>query len=232
MISLRRSQERRHIKSAQQDTWLTFDPESHVDPMRNGFHALESLNEEHPGPEMGLSPHRQGTIEIITYVRTGALIHQQVPGGMSPIGTGEFHHTRGHNGSVNHSVNASLIETASIFKCCITLDRPDLEPLLQQKRFPQADREGVLQLVVSPDGAKASLRIDPDVRVYSSVLLMGHHLIHELYRDRGAWLHVVKGRILLQDQYLGTGDGAALDHEAAVSFTAQQPSEILLFDLA
>ena len=232
MITLRRSDQRRHIKSASQDTWLTFDPESHVDPMRHGFHALESLNEEHPAPEMGLLNHRQGDIEIITYVRTGTLIQQKNPGRMGRIQAGEFQHTRAGGGVEHRSLNASLVETANVFQSCITLDRPDLKPLQQLKHYPLSDREGILKLVVSPDGGEKSLRIHPDVRMYSSVLLLGHHLIHELDKGRGAWLHVVKGRIQLRDYYLGTGDGAALDHEAVVSFTAQQPSEIILFDLA
>ena len=66
----------------------------------------------------------------------------------------------------------------------------------------------------------------------SSVLLLGQHLIHEMGAGRGAWLHVVKGQIQLRDHCLSTGDGAALDGEAAVSFTAQEPTEILLFDVA
>lgn len=232
MIAYRRSEERRHIKNDQQDTWLTFDPESQVDAMQRGFHSLESLNEEHPGPEMGLSPHRQGNMEVITYVQKGALVQQMSRGAMARIQTGEFQHTRAGRGVVHRSVNASLTETAHVLQSCITLDRADLDVLHQLERFPVTDREGALRLVVSPDGANRSLRIHPDARLYSSVLLPGHHIIHELDTGRGAWLHVVKGRIRLRDHFLGAGDGAALDHEAAVSFTAQQPSEVLLFDLA
>jgi redox-sensitive bicupin YhaK (pirin superfamily) len=68
--------------------------------------------------------------------------------------------------------------------------------------------------------------------MYSAVLLPGCHLVHEFEGARTGWLHVVDGRILLQDQSLRTGDGAALIGEVAASFTAQEPSEILLFDLA
>ena len=57
-------------------------------------------------------------------------------------------------------------------------------------------------------------------------------MVHEFQGGRTGWLHVIKGRILLQDRSLRTGDGAALIDEAAASFTAQEPSEILLFDLA
>ena len=69
---------------------------------------------------------------------------------------------------------------------------------------------------------------------------VSHGLIYQPITDegfwaekgRGAWLHVVKGRILLREFNLGTGDAAALENEAAISFTAQEPAEVLLFDLA
>lgn len=232
MITLRKSEARRHIKSAHQDTWLTFDPESQVDPMRHGFHGLESLNEEHPGPEMGLLRHRPGDLEVITYVHEGTLIHQARMGELDRIQAGEFQHTRAGRGVVHRSINASLTGVANIFQSCLTLDRPDLDPRQQRKSFTPAEREGVLRIVASPDGSEDSLRIHPDIRMYSSLLQLGHHLIHKLGQGRGAWLQVVKGRIQLGDHSLVAGDGAALDHEAAVSIKAQLKSEILLFDLA
>jgi redox-sensitive bicupin YhaK (pirin superfamily) len=94
-----------------------------------------------------------------------------------------------------------------------------------------AERRGVLRLILSPDGRNQSLRLRQNARVYSSILESGHHVIHELGAGRGAWLHVVSGRIQLIDHVLGTGDGASLVDEAAVSLTAKEASEILLFDL-
>ena len=74
MITLRKAENRRLLRRrGLQDTWMTFDPENRVDPLRDGFHALESLNEETLGPGMGLHPHVQEDVEIITYVREGIL---------------------------------------------------------------------------------------------------------------------------------------------------------------
>jgi len=58
----------------------------------------------------------------------------------------------------------------------------------------------------------------------------GHHIVHELLRGRRAWLHVVQGEVTLGDRVLGAGDGAGVSIERAVSFTAQERSEILLLD--
>jgi redox-sensitive bicupin YhaK (pirin superfamily) len=232
MITLLKSEHRRHVKSGVHDTWMTFDPEDFSDPLRRGFHALTSLNEEKLAPEMGLYPHSPEDVEIITYVREGSLVHQDNSGVLGHLGAGEFQHTSARRGIRHRALNDSIIYTAHVFQSCITPGGVESPSHQEQKRFPIADRDGILRLVVSPDGREASLRIDQDVRMYSSVLLDGQHLIHELGSGRGAWLQIVKGRILLRGHDLRIGDGAALDGEASVSFTAREPAEILLFDLA
>jgi redox-sensitive bicupin YhaK (pirin superfamily) len=67
--------------------------------------------------------------------------------------------------------------------------------------------------------------------MYSTYLHTGNHIIHELKPRRSAWLHLVKGEILVNQLPLQTGDGIGFSEEKSVSFTAQKPSEILLFDL-
>jgi redox-sensitive bicupin YhaK (pirin superfamily) len=232
MITVRRSGARRRLKSDTQDTWLTFDPEDASDVYRNGFRALEALNEESPNSEMSLHPHREEDLEIVTYVREGAIIHQNAAGILGRLQAGEFQRTSACHSIRHRVINGSLLNPAHVFQSCITPDGSEFEPGTEQKRFPVADRKGVLRLIASSDGRGGSLRIHQDVHMYSSILLVGHHLIHELSPGRAAWLHVVKGRVALQNLVLGTGDAAALEAEVAVSFTAQVPSEILLFNLA
>lgn len=232
MITLRRSGDRRHLKRGLSDTWMTFDPENQVDPLRRGFHALASLNEERLGPESGLHPHPQEDLEIITYVREGVLIHQDETGGLGKLGPGEFQRSNVGRGIRHRALNGSLVDAAHVFQSSLAAKGPTPRPLQQQRRFPQADREGALRIVVSPDGIRGSLPILQDVRLYSSILLLGHHLIHELASGRGVWLQVVKGRIRLSGLELGAGDGAALENVSSISFTAQEAAEILLFDLA
>jgi len=232
MITIRKSEERRHIQSRVQNTWMTFDPEDGKDPLCRGFRALESLNEEHVAPEMGLHPHAQKELDLITYVREGSLIHQDEAGGFAREEAGEFQRRRVSIRMQSHALNGSLTDTAHVFQSGLTPDRTALGTNQEQRRFYTAERTGTLKLVASQGGQRASLALDQDVRVYSAILLPGCHLVHEFEGGRTAWLHVVKGRILLQDRSLRAGDGAALIDEVAASLTAQEPSEILLFDLA
>jgi hypothetical protein len=94
-----------------------------------------------------------------------------------------------------------------------------------------AERRGLLCVVASPDGRTGSLHVHQDIRIYSTLLDAGQHVVHELRPGRGAWLHVVSGEATLGDLVLGTGDGVGLSGEPAVSFTAREATEILLVDL-
>jgi len=231
MLTVRKSEQRRHIQSERQNTWMTFDPENVVDPLRRGFRGLESLNEERAAPVMGLHPDAQEDVELITYVREGAIIPQDEAGTLGRMGAGEFKRRNLSSRIRYPAVNGSLTETAHVFQSGLKPDSLAPGTIPEQKRFYTAERTGTLRLVASQGGKKDSLSLDQDVRVYSSILLQGSHLIHEFEGGRTAWLHVVRGRILLQDLSLRTGDGVSLVDEAAASFTAQEPSEILLFDL-
>jgi len=232
VITLRRSEDRRHLKRGLSDTWMTFDPENPIDPLRQGFHALELLNEELLAPEMGSDPRHRDDLEIITYVHEGALVYQDDCGALGRLESGEFQRTNLRRGLRDRTLNGSPIDASHIFQGGIAARGMALEPTQEKRRFPIADREGVLRLVVGPDQRPTSLPIQSDVRLYSSILLLGHHLIHPLESGRGGWLHVITGRIRLGPFDLRVGDAAALENEAAISFTAQEPAEVLLFDLA
>ena len=227
MIVLRRSEERRHVRSRARDTWMSFDPNRPADPFRRGFHALETLNEDLLSSDRSLFPSPRSGVDVVTYVQEGTWI-RPVAGHLE---AGEFERASDPRGPLPASPETS-VSTARVFQGCITATAVAPGPALERRRFPRADREGILRLVVSPDGRENSLRVRQDVRLYSSVLLPGHHLIHELAEGRGAWLQVVAGSVRLRDHQLGAGDGAALEGEPAVALTACGASEILLFDLA
>lgn len=231
MITVRRSERRRRIRSGSQDSLLAFDPGDPADPFRRGFRTLEAFNEETPVREMSLHSHTEEDIDIVTYVREGALIIQDHSGELGRIKAGEFQRTSASRDRRQRVINGSVLNPTQVFQSCITPDGNGFEPGTEQKRFPVADRKGVLRLVASPDGRNGSLRIHQDVQMYSSILPVGHHQVHELSQGRAAWLHVVKGRVALGDHFLGTGDAAGLEDERAVSFTAVVPCEILLFSL-
>lgn len=232
MLTLRKGTSRRHIVRAGHETWMTFDPDIRQDPLHDGFRALQGLNEDRLAPGARIPPHSWQDMEILTYVLDGLLVHEDDLGHAGIIRSGEFQHMSAGGGIRHSRFNGSLIDQAHVFECWVRPDTQGLPPDCAQRRFPAADRKRTFCLVASPDSLQSSFRIRQDALVYSSLPNRGCHLIHELRPGRQAWLHVVRGRIQLLHLDLIAGDGVAFLDELAVSVTALEPSELLLFDLA
>ena len=211
---------------------MTFDRDSPTDPLRRGFRTLESLNEERLAPGVGFLLQPLKDLEVLTYVQEGTLMAEEPSGRNRALEVGECRHSSARSGTRRWVVNRSPTDYVHAFQSWTTPGAKDSRFRDEQKRFPVAERRGILRIMASPDGKDESLRMRQDIRIYSSLMDPGHHLIHELAPGRAAWIHVVKGRIQLVDHILRAGDGAALVDEPAVSWTAQEASEILLFDLA
>jgi hypothetical protein len=232
MITIRRSAERRHIDTENQKTWMTFDHENQADPLQNGFGALKIFNEEILKPGRTFVLQTQKDMVIVTYLHEGVMVFNRPQQGKSGLmRAGDFHLAETQAGVKQFSLNVSPDDEARLFQSGFAPGAGVAEPDGENKRFTLADRKGILKLIASPDGKDDSLKIRQDVEMYSTLIHKGNHMVHELKPGRNAWLHVVKGKIDLADLQLLVGDGAGFSVEIAVSFTAQEPTEILLFNL-
>jgi redox-sensitive bicupin YhaK (pirin superfamily) len=231
MITVRRANERHHVRRHKQELWLTFNAQDRTDPLADGFGALEILNEDRLPPGAGGPLHPHHDAEIVTYVFEGALAHEDLIGRSGVIHAGEFQRMTAGRGIRHSETNASRTDWAHVFQIWLHPSEAGLEPSHEHKRFCAAERRGILCIVASPDGRRGSLRIHQDALIYSAMLDPGQHLVHELSRWRSAWLHVVRGEVTLGDVVLTTGDGAGITADRAVSITAREDTEILLLDL-
>jgi quercetin 2,3-dioxygenase len=223
MIQFQKSQSRRHSIQGGVETWQSCDA--------GAFRTLESFREECLAPGASFEFVPAHSLEVLTTVLTGTLVLWDSGGRSISLETGECHRSGAKPGALQRGVNGSLQDPARIFQFLITPDRKAVQMPAAKRRFPLADRRGVLRLLVSRSGRDASLRLRQDASVYSAILDPGHHLVHPIAPSRGAWLHVVSGRLQLADYVLEAGDAVSLVEEAAVSMTSQGPSEILLLDL-
>ncbi len=211
---------------------MTFDRENEADPLRNGFGVLKILNEEVLTPGKAFILRTPKDMVVVTYIHEGVVIYYDPQENNSLLRQGSFHRINVPADAEQSMAGASRTGDAHVFRSEFTPGVGVLEPGGQKKHFTLAERKGALRLIASSSGKEASLKLQQDVEMYSTLLSQGNHIIHELKPWRNAWLHVVKGRISLDELELRTGDGAGFTGERCVSFTAQEPAEILLFDLA
>jgi quercetin 2,3-dioxygenase len=210
---------------------MTFCPQDQADPLADGFGSLELLDEHRLPRGAGVPRQVRHDAEIVTYVREGALAYEDSLGCSGVIQAGEFQRMTAGRGIRHGETNASRSDWAHVFQIWLRPSQAGLEPGREQKRFSAAERRGGLCVVASPDARRGSLRVHQDALMFSAMLDSGQHLVHELPPGRLAWLHVVRGAVTIGDLVLVAGDGVGVTDEPAVSLTAREATEILLFDL-
>lgn len=234
MLTIRRSDERGHFDFGWLDTRHTFSFGEYHDPKYMGFRALRVINEDvvRGGRGFGTHPHRD--MEIVTYVLSGALAHQDSMGNGSTIRPGDMQRMSAGTGVTHSERNASSEEPVHLLQIWLLPAQAGTPPSYEQRAFPEAEKRGRLRLVAAADGREGAVTIAQDVALYASVLAPAECVSHELAPARHAWVQVVRGTVTVNGQPLTAGDGAALSDERHVSIAAgtDLASEILLFDLA
>lgn len=232
MIRIRKSAERGHFDFGWLNTFHTFSFDRYYDPDHMAFRSLRVINEDRVAPAGGFPTHSHRDMEIITYILEGALRHQDSMGNGSVIRPGDVQRMTAGTGVAHSEFNDSKSEPVHLLQIWILPNQHNLTPGYEQKAFSREERLGQLRLIASPDGRSGSVRINQDAKVYASILDTGQEIEHPMAEPRHAWLQVARGSVMVNDETLGQGDGAAISDEGSVRLSSVEPAEILLFDLA
>jgi redox-sensitive bicupin YhaK (pirin superfamily) len=232
MIVRRPANERGRTKIGWLDSWHSFSFGDYYDPAHVEFRSLRVLNDDRiaAGQGFGMHPHRD--MEIITYMVSGALEHKDSLGTGSVIRPGEVQRMSAGTGIRHSEFNPSPTTPAHLLQIWLMPEQHGLTPSYEQKEFPEGERHNRWRLVASRDGRDGSVIIHQDAAMYVTNLDAGEEVNHSLSRGRHAWLQIVRGRVTLNGEPLKTGDGAAVSDETALAVTANEPAELVLFDLA
>ncbi len=232
MIHVRKSNERGHANHGWLDSHHTFSFADYHDPEAMGFRALRVINEDRVQPGQGFGTHGHRDMEILSYVLEGGLAHKDSTGGGGVIRPGDVQRMSAGSGVMHSEFNASRAEPVHFLQIWLVPDRRGITPGYEQKHFPPEQRQGQLRLIASPDAAEGSVKIHQDARLYGTLLGKGDSVTHTLAHGRHAWVQVARGRVRLGDVVLAAGDGAAISDERSLTLSGDEPSEVLLFDLA
>lgn len=232
MITVRRGDERKHVRRRQREAWLTFAAQDQSTLVPSGFGPLTVFEEGRLPPRTSHRKPIREEAEIITCVREGTLAYEDSTGRSGLLSAGEFQRMTAGRGIRYGETNTSPTEWAHVFQLWLRPSVVGLEPGHEQILFSIAQRRGLLRVVASPDGQNGSLLIHQDALLFSTILDRGQHVVHELSEGRCAWLHIVQGTARCGVVTMGTGDGAGIEAEPSVSLTASEETEVLLLDLA
>jgi len=214
------------------DSRHSFTFEEHIDPRYMGFRALRVLNEDRLAPGRGYGSHPRRDLELVTYVLSGALHHQDSLGSDVVIMSGGLQRVSAGTGVLHTETNASTAEPLHVIQMWIAPARPRLRPNYQQRAYPLAARRAALTLLASDNGRDGSVKVHQDVAIFSSVLKTRERTVIALEPDRHAWVQVVSGAVQVNGVELSAGDGASVSDELVLELSSTSVSETLVFDLA
>ncbi len=232
MITVRPAHDRGHADHGWLDSRHTFSFANYYDPAHMGFRQLRVINEDRVQPKGGFGTHSHQDMEIITYVLSGSLAHQDSIGNSSTIGVGEVRRMTAGTGIQHSEFNASTTDPVHFLQIWILPEQKDLAPSYEQIAFPQETQPGQWQHLAGRDRQPGIVQIHQDVNLYNAFLKPGETLTSPVAIDRHAWLQLIRGQVRLNGVPLTAGDGVAIGDEPQFTVTADSDAEILLFDLA
>ncbi len=205
-----------------------FSFSSYHDPARMGWGTIRVWNDDIIAPQSGFPPHPHENMEIITFVREGAITHRDSLGNEGRTEAGDVQVMSAGTGIRHSEANVEDVATR-LFQIWIVPDKPGGAPQWGAKPFPRGDRSGAWQVLASGMGDDSALPIRAQARVLGATLRAGDSLTYTVGDGRHAYLVPSTGSVSINGKALATGDGAALSG-GLVTITATDDAELVLVD--
>lgn len=216
--------------------WLNakhhFSFAEYYDPERMDWGNLRVWNDDEITAGTGFPPHPHREMEIITYVRQGAITHQDSLGNKGRTEAGDVQVMSAGTGIVHSEYNLEK-DVTKIFQIWIIPSVRGGTPSWGAKPFPKGDRAGrFVTLASGYENDADALRIRAEGRLVAATIKAGQSAEYELGDGRRAYLVPATGKVEVNGVALEARDGAAISNEAVVTVTAQEDSEVILVDIA
>jgi redox-sensitive bicupin YhaK (pirin superfamily) len=200
------------------------------DPQRMGWGTIRVWNDDEIAARSGFPPHPHSDMEIITYVRTGAITHEDSEGNKGRTEAGDVQVMSAGTG-IRHAEFNLEDETTTLFQIWVQTDQRGARPAWGARPFPKGERAGRFVTLASgfEDDAEA-LKINAAARVLGATLAAGETAEITLDPQRHAYLVASKGSLEVNGIGAGPRDGVAITGEEKVTIKALEDAEIVLVD--
>ncbi len=204
----------------------------YYDPQRLGHGAIRVWNDDEIAPNTGFPPHPHSDMEIITYVRQGAITHEDSLGHKGRTEAGDVQVMSAGSGIRHAEYNREEVPTR-IFQIWIEPEKQGGEPSWGAKPFPKGDRAGhFVPLASGFAGDDDALPIRAEARVLGATLKAGDSAEYQLSPDRHAYLVPAVGSVDVNGVRIDMRDGAAIANEKVLKVKALEDAEVVLVDAA
>ncbi len=228
MITVRPAAARGPTRIGWLDSRHSFSFGDYYDPAHMGFGPLRVINEDRVAAGAGFGAHGHADMEILSYVVSGALAHQDSLGNGAVVRPGEIQRMTAGTGVRHAEMNPSATDPVHFLQIWIEPERRGLAPGYEQVALPAA-APGALTLLAARERHDGAVVIHQDATLYRATPGDGAAVDVALAPGRRVWLQVVRGDVAANGVALTAGDGAAVAGEERVRLDGD--GELLVFDL-
>jgi redox-sensitive bicupin YhaK (pirin superfamily) len=232
MLQLRRSDERGYADHGWLKSFHSFSFADYYDPQFMGWGNLRVINEDRVAAGQGFGSHGHRDMEIISYVLSGELAHQDSMGNIKGIPPGDIQRMSAGTGVVHSEFNHAKDQQTHFLQIWIEPKFKGIAPGYEQKTIPLSEKQGRLRLVASLDGEADSVKINADAKLYAGLFDGDQQATLPIDRKRKGYVHLIKGFLRVNGHDLNSGDALMISNEDQISLSNGKDAEVLVFDLA
>lgn len=232
MLTIRKSQDRGHADHGWLNSFHSFSFAGYYDPRHRGWGNLRVINEDRIAPGTGFGTHGHRDMEIISYVLSGELAHQDSMGNVKGIPPGDVQRMSAGTGVMHSEFNHAQGPATHFLQIWIEPNEHGMAPSYEQITVPEADKRGRLRLVAAPTSAPGVVRVHADASLYAGLFDGAESAALAIDPRRKAYVHLVRGTLRVNGTPLSGGDAALLEGEAQIRLERGSDAEVLVFDLA
>ena len=204
---------------------------SYQNPERVHFGPMRVINDDVVSPQTGFASHPHDNMEIITYVRKGAITHKDNMGNVGKTEAGDVQVMSAGTGVV-HSEQNYENEDTNLYQIWIFPNKKDVKPRWDAKKFPKEPVKGQLKPLVTgfENNDDQTLKIYQDIEILAGNINQGDFVDQVVNRNQ-AYVLCSKGKIKINGKEIVKGDGAEITDEKNVKIEALEDAEVLFIDL-
>ena len=230
MMQLRLSKDRGYANHGWLKSHHSFSFANYYDPQFMGWGNLRVINEDRIASGTGFGTHGHRDMEIISYILSGELAHQDSMGNIKGIPPGDVQRMSAGSGVMHSEFNHAKGQETHFLQIWIEPSVRGIEPSYEQQHVTPADKRGRLCRIAGPK--EAAVRIHADAALYAGLFDGSEQATLDLAPGRKAYVHLIRGALEVNGHPLQGGDALMLDDEACIALSHGQNAEVLVFDLA
>ncbi|QWD90060.1 pirin family protein [Polynucleobacter sp. MWH-Braz-FAM2G] len=232
MIILRKSQDRGYADHGWLKSFHSFSFANYHDPRFMGWGNLRVINEDRVAAGMGFGKHGHRNMEIISYVLSGELAHEDSMGNVKGIPPGDVQRMSAGSGVTHSEFNHAKDQTTHFLQIWIEPNVFDIEPSYEQQTISASEKDGKLRLIASSNGGDGIVKIHADAEVYAGTFNGSQSAKIDLDPNRKAYAHLIRGTLSINGQSMVGGDALLIENESNLNISNGTNAEVLIFDLS